>query len=70
MEDKIYGIIYEIKCIDTESYYIGQHVYDKPELDPYYFCSSCNPKFWHDLDKYGEDRFEHILINICYSQKN
>lgn len=63
----MYGYTYLITNLINGHQYVGQHQYDKPELDPNYFGSGELLKL--KIKEYGKENFSIELIEVCNSQE-
>jgi len=61
------GYIYKFTCPNGK-YYIGHHIWRSPGMDPNYQGSSKNPDYWSDIEKYGWDSFDKMIISDCYNK--
>lgn len=61
----MYGYIYLITNLINGHRYIGQHKYNKPELDPNYFGSG--KLLENKIKQYGKENFKIELLDICNS---
>lgn len=59
----MYGYTYLITNLINGHQYVGQHKYDKPELDPYYFGSGELLK--KKIKQYGKENFSIELLELC-----
>lgn len=59
----MYGYIYKITNLITGKIYIGQHKYDKPELDNSYITSGVIIN--ESINKYGLENFNRELVDIA-----
>lgn len=61
--NNMYGYIYLITNRVNGKIYVGQHKYDKMELDTNYHGSG--KKLWNAYNKYGIDKFDTTLIDTA-----
>ena len=59
----MYGYIYLTENLINGKKYIGQHKYDKPEIDPNYFGSGII--ITDAIKKYGKENFRCSIIECC-----
>lgn len=62
----MYGYTYLITNLVNGHQYVGQHQYDKPELDPNYFGSGELLK--KKIEEYGKENFSIELLQLCDNQ--
>ena len=70
MNEKI-GVVYCIRCYETEKVYIGQTTrnnYEKRVLQHFHnYYGIKTPKLWNAILKYGKEKFYYGVIEECYT---
>lgn len=61
----MYGYIYLTTNLINNKKYIGQHKYNRNEIDPYYFGSGI--LLAEAMKKYGKENFKSEILDICNS---